>query len=179
MLRSNHKANSPKKHSLLAGAFLVLVIVGAKVDLDLGGLVSFTLQTLFLGLAYYYLPKLWGLFLVLGYLTLGAAGMPVFNGGVGVNDFVSWPLGFFIGFVLAAVVPSPSSNGLMPALRFFLKIHVVIVVAGIVGIARYGGSYNSALETAIDILPGAVIKSATAAFIVYGIDYWCQRKDTL
>jgi|TARA_B110000902_G_scaffold83360_2_gene98982 biotin transport system substrate-specific component len=179
MLRSNHTTNSPKKHSLLAGAFLVLVIVGAKIDLDLGGLVSFTLQTLFLGLAYYYLPTLWSLFLVLSYLALGAVGIPVFNGGVGWNYFVSWPLGFFIGFVLAAAVPSPSSNGLMPALSFFLKIHVVIAIAGIVGVACYGGSYSSALETAIDILPGAVIKSAAAALIVFGMDRWYKRKDTL
>ena len=171
--------NSTKKHLLTASAFFVLVIVGAKVDLDLGGLVSFTLQTLFLGLAYYYLPTLWSLFLVLSYLALGAVGIPVFNGGAGWNYFVSWPLGFFIGFVLATAVPSPSSNGLMPALSFFLKIHVVIAIAGIVGIARYRSSYSSALETAIDILPGAVIKSVAAAFIVYGLDCWCKWKDTL
>ena len=163
----------------MASAFFVLVIVGAKLDLTLGGLVSFTLQTFFLGLAYYYLPKLWGLFLVLSYLALGAGGIPVFNGGVGWNYFISWPLGFFIGFVLAAAVPSPSSNGLMPALGFFLKVHVVIIVAGIVGIYSYSSSYISALETAIDILPGAVIKSAAAAFIVYGMDYWCKWKYTL
>ena len=170
MLRSNHPKKSTKKHSLLAGAFLVLVIVGAKVDLDLGGLVSFTLQTLFLCLAYYYLPRKWSLLLVLTYLTLGAIGIPVFNSGVGWTYFISWPLGFFIGFVLAAMVPSPSSNGLMPALSFFLKIHVVIIIAGIVGIARYSGSYISALETAIEILPGAVLKSVVATLVVGGLN---------
>lgn len=171
MLRSNLNKTSNGKHSLLAGAFLLLVILGAKLDLDLGGLVSFTLQTLFLGLGYYYLPIKWRLAVIFCYLSLGILGVPVFYGGVGWSYFTSWPLGFFVGFVLAAVVPTPSVTGVIPSFVFMLQIHAVIVVAGIVGIAWYTGSYITALETAIDILPGAVIKSAVGALVVLGIAY--------
>lgn len=167
ILRNNLNIKSKPKHSLLASAFLLLVVFGAKVDLDLGGLVSFTLQTLFLGLAYYYLPVTWRVGLILVYLALGIAGAPVFNGGVGWEYFSSWPLGFFVGFVLATVVPTPSRNGLIPVFGFFLQIHLVIVIAGIVGIAWFSGSYITALETAADILPGAVIKTLVGAWVVW------------
>ena len=160
------------KHSPMVSAFLFLMglVLGAKLDLDFGGLVSFTLQTLFLGLAYYYLPTKWRLAAILIYLALGILGVPVFNGGVGWSYFISFPLGFFIGFVLAAMVPRPSTNGLMSVFIFMLQIHAVIVVAGIVGIAWYSGSYITALETAMDILPGAVIKSAVGAAVVLGVN---------
>ena len=82
-LRSKNKLNNIVKHSLIAGAFLLLVVFGAKIDLDLGGSVSFTLQTLFLGLAYYYLPIRWRFLLIIVYLGLGIVGLAVFNGGVG------------------------------------------------------------------------------------------------
>ncbi len=168
MLKNSLHKILNRKHSPLVGAFLFLCLVsmGAKLDLDLGGVVSFTLQTLFLGLAYYYLPIKWRLGVILSYLALGILGVPVFNGGVGWSYFVSWPLGFFIGFVLAAVVPTPLGYGVMPAFIFMLQIHAVIVIAGIVGIAMYSGSYVTALETAMDILPGAVIKSAVGSLII-------------
>jgi biotin transport system substrate-specific component len=99
MLRNSWNKRLKGKHSLVAGAFLLLVILGAKIDLDLGGTVSFTLQTLFLGLAYFYLPRLWKFVLIALYLSLGIVGVPVFNGGAGWDYFSSWPLGFFAGFV--------------------------------------------------------------------------------
>jgi biotin transporter BioY len=166
MLRNSWNKRLIKKHPLLAGAFLLLVILGAKIDLDLGGIVSFTLQTLFLGLAYCYLPRSWKFVLIAGYLLLGIAGVPVFNGGAGWDYFSSWPLGFFVGFVLAAMIPSPESSEFLPAARFFIQIHVVIILAGVSGIVWHSGSCLMALETAVEILPGAVLKTLTGAGVV-------------
>jgi biotin transport system substrate-specific component len=166
-LKSNKKLANNLKHSLLAGAFLLLLILGAKVDIDLGGLVSFTLQTLFLGLAYYYLPIPFRLVVILSYLVLGIVGVPVFNGGVGWNYFISWPFGFFVGFVLAAFIPKPVHRTFISGFRYFIHIHVVIVVLGLIGIFHQGGSHMSPWEHTLDLLPGLVIKSVAGAGIIW------------
>lgn len=152
-----------KKHSLLAGAFLVLVVLGAKIDLDVGGNISFTLQTLFLGLAYFYLPLYFRWGLIVTYLSLGIAGVPVFNGGVGWDYFVSWPLGFFVGFILAAFVPKPTNAGFLRMLVFFMVVHLIIVFCGLIG---YSTSWEMAWQTFGELSPGMVIKSVVGAGIV-------------
>ena len=166
---SNKVISKIGKHSLLAGAFLLLVIAGAKIDLDLGGVVSFTLQTLFLGLAYYYLPLGWRLLLILTYLGLGIAGVPVFNGGTGCEYFSSWPLGFFIGFVLAAFILVPKGRRFVSAFSYFLGMHLVIVLLGVLWMFYYSGSSLSPMEVTLELLPGAIIKSLVGTGVVFGI----------
>lgn len=156
-----------KKHSILWGAFLFLVILGAKVDLDLGGNVSFTLQTLVLGIAYYFLPKYWRLTLIVTYLLLGILGFSVFNGGVGWPYFISWPLGFFVGFVVAALFPPPLFTSFWPVLGYFLLLHIAIVVIGVSWLSIYANSAQKGLETALELLPGAAIKSVLGALLVW------------
>ena len=165
-LRSKNELINNVKHPLLAGAFLFLVIAGAKLDLDLGGLVSFTLQTLFLGLAYYYLPIRWRFILIVIYLAQGIVGFPVFNGGVGWAYFSSWPLGFFVGFILAAVVPRPTSNTFLPVLGYIAQIHLVIALLGVTWLAYFTGSFSKGLETLAELVPGIVIKSLVGAGVV-------------
>ncbi|MBT8327596.1 MAG: biotin transporter BioY, partial [Bacteroidia bacterium] len=126
---------------------MLLLIVGSKIDINLGGLVSFTLQTLFLGLAYYFLPRNWKLAVISVYLILGIAGLPVFNGGSGWSYFTSWPLGFFIGFVCAAFITEPSAHNFYNSLAFFLQVHVVILTIGIIGVGIYTTSFAKALDT--------------------------------
>ncbi|MDA8886133.1 biotin transporter BioY [Bacteroidia bacterium] len=166
---NNQNLKQIRKHSLLVGAFLLLLILGAKVDLDLGGVVSFTLQTLFLGLAYYYLPVRWRFALILTYLGLGIAGVPVFNGGTGWKYFSSWPLGFFVGFVLAAFILLPRVIGFISAFGYFLGMHLVIVLLGVLWMFYYGGSGSSPMEVILELLPGAIIKSLVGAGVVLGI----------
>jgi len=176
MLRSNLNNNLILKHSLLAGAFLLLVVLGAKVDLDLGSVVSFTLQTLFLGLAYFYLPKYWRLGLIMVYLLLGISGVPVFNGEASWDYFISWPLGFFVGFVVSAFILVSEPRGVGSAFRFFAQIHGVIIIFGIVWVGIYAYSAMKAFETLSEILPGAVIKTAIGTVVVWLIP---KRKSTV
>ena len=158
-----------KKHSLMAGAFLLLLILGAKIDLDVGGIVSFTLQTLFLGLAYYYLPRAFRIGLIVVYLFLGVIGIPVFNGGVGWSYFTSWPLGFFVGFLVSAFIPVVQPRGFASAVRFFAQMHGVIIICGIVWVGVYASSSIQACETFSQILPGAFIKTFAGAGIVWAL----------
>ena len=171
MLTQTNRSSSNKnlKHSLLAGAFLLLVIVGAKIDLDFGRLVSFTLQTLFLGLAYYFLPPRWRLGLIITYLLLGIVGVPVFNGGVGWSYFSSWPFGFFAGFILAALMKPSGKKSFLFVLLYFIQVHMVIVLAGTVWMAFYIGNIPDALSTALDLQAGVIIKSLVGAAIVWTI----------
>ena len=162
-------SNKTLKHSLLAGAFLLLVILGAKIDLDIGGLVSFTLQTLFLGLAYYFLPLRWRLLLITTYLLLGIAGIPVFNSGVGWEYFSSWPFGFFAGFMLAALMKPSDKKSFLFILFYFIQVHIVIVLAGTIWMAFYIGSISDALSTALDLQAGVIIKSLVGAGLVWFI----------
>jgi biotin transporter BioY len=166
MLKNSWNKRLNGKHSLVAGAFLLLVILGAKIDLDLGGTVSFTLQTLFLGLAYFYLPGPWKLVFIAVYLSLGIAGFSVFNGGAGWDYFSSWPLGFFVGFILAAVVPKPTSNTFFSTLVYITQIQLVIVLLGVMWLAYFTGSFSKGLETLAELVPGIVIKSLTGAGVV-------------
>ena len=155
------------KQLFIAVAFLFLLVAGAKVDLNFGGLVSFTLQTLILGVAYFFLPSKWKLALILTYLILGILGLPVFNGGAGWTYFSSWPLGFFVGFVLAAFVPKPIFPNFFNALNFFLQIHVIILAIGILGVGIYASSVSKAMETGLELLPGAIIKSIIGAGLIH------------
>lgn len=156
-----------KKHSLLAGAFLFLVILGAKIDLDFGGVVSFTLQTLVLGLAYYLLPRSFRVGLIGVYLLLGIVGVPVFNGGAGWAYFSSWPLGFFVGFVVAAFIPVAVPKGFSSALGFFSLLHAVVLVLGALWVGIYSSSSTKGIETFVELLPGALIKSFAGAGLVW------------
>lgn len=172
MLRNKIQLLLSKKHSPLVGAFLflLLVVAGAKMDIDLGGKVSFTLQTLFLSLAYFYLPIKWRLAVIVIYLVLGVSGVPVFNGEPSWSYFTSWPLGFFIGFVVSAAIPSPSYTTFISVFGYFLFIHGIILALGVTWMFYFGGSFSPPWDVVLDLLPGAAIKSACGTGVVFGIN---------
>lgn len=154
-----------QKHLLATGAFLLLVVLGAKIDLDFGEQISFTLQTLFLGLAYYYLPKKYKLVLIVSYLLLGVLGVPVFNGGIGLNYVFSSPLGFFIGFVLSAFVPTPNQLSFQSVFLYLIVIHVVILSLGTLWLVYFLG-LTDAVRIASSLSLGMVIKSVVASLLI-------------
>jgi biotin transport system substrate-specific component len=174
MLKNKTTSPFTLKHLLLAGAFLLLLTLGAKVDLYVVYSISFTLQTLAVCLAYYYLPIRFRLGMIGMYLALGIVGVPVFNGGAGWEYFSSWPLGFFTGFSLAAFIPTPSQH--KHDLLYFGAIHAVIVALGVLVMFYHGGSASSPLKVVIELLPGAIIKSIIAWFIVIAINRYLQAK---
>jgi hypothetical protein len=117
-------------------------------------------------LAYYYLPIRWRFILIVVYLGLGIVGLAVFNGGVGWAYFSSWPMGFFVGFVATAFVSRPMGNRFLPVLGYFVQIHLVIVLLGVMWMAHYVGSFSKGLETLAELVPGIVIKSLVGAGVV-------------
>jgi len=93
-------------------------------------------------------------------------GLAVFNGGVGWAYFSSWPMGFFVGFVVTAFVYRPTGNRFLPVLGYFVLIHLIIMLIGVMWMAYYLGSFSKGLETLVDILPGAVLKSFAGAGVI-------------
>lgn len=167
--KSNESKLILPKHSLLAGAFLLLVIFGAKINIKVAAPVSFTLQTLFIGLAYNYLPFWWRSGLIICYLILGVAGLPVFSGGIGWHYFVSIPLGFFIGFVIGVILPWQSKTSSISPLYNFLIFHGVVVCCGVFWVGFHLESASMALDMGVELLPGALLKSILGAVIVWFI----------
>lgn len=163
--------SSVKKYWLLVGVFLLLVTLGAKIDLDFGGKVSFTLQTLFLGIAYFYLPSKYSLVLVSSYLLLGILGVPVFNGGVGWSYFISHPLGFFIGFWAAAFLPVKRNATIGHIFQFFLVFHIIVLSFGVLWLWYYD-SVSVASENAKTLSLGTIVKSIVGTGAVYSINFY-------
>ena len=163
----NNKKNKPiVKQSLTAIAFLFLIILGAKINFNIDNLVDFTFQTLALGMGYYFLPRIWRVGTVIAYLVLGILGFEVFSQGAGWSYFISWPLGFFIGFVLSALI-NPNRTSWLGSLGYFIKIHLIIVASGILGIGIYSGSIHEVLEISMALFPGLIIKSLLGATIIW------------
>lgn len=167
---------SIQKHLFLAGAFLLALVLASKVEVDLGGLVSFTFQTLVLSVGYYLLPKKWRLFLILSYMALGIARFRVFNGDTGWAYVISWPLGFFIGFVLAAFIPVPKEVTVLALFSYLVQIHVVILTFGICVVGWHAGSIYKAIDTLFELLPGLVIKSLLGTGLIWVWNRYYQSK---
>lgn len=155
------------KQVLQAFAFLLLIVLGAKVDINLGGEVSFTFQTLFLGLTYYSLPRKWSAIVVSTYILAGIYGLPVFNGGSGWKYVISWPLGFFVGFLTVVCIPKPTNLQFYFLLRYFIYLHLVILILGVTGIGVYKGSIDDSIDTMLRLIPGMIIKSTIGASILW------------
>ena len=105
--------------------------------------------------------------MILAYIALGIAGLSVFNGGVGWAYVISWPLGFFVGFVLAAYISTPKKITLSNLFSYFLQIHIVIVTLGIYVLGWHTGSVHKAIDTLFELLPGIVIKSLLGTGLIW------------
>lgn len=165
-----------QKQSLLVVAFVLLLALSAQFKLDNSSTLSFTLQTLVIGVFYYYLGRNWKLAGILLYLVLGIAGIAVFsNGQSGWDYFSSEVLGFFLGFVAAAFV-RPSQGNYQNHFVFFILIHAVILAIGLVLWSIYEKSLDPILVTSIVLMPGMIIKSLLGALITWGLSKRIKQK---
>ncbi len=157
------------KQSLKVVAFLFILVLGAKITVPLGNGIPFTLQTLALSLGYYYLTKPQRILSIIVYLLFGIVGLPVFSQGAGIDYFVSWPIGFFLGFVLTSTIVANKKSWLF-TLLYFIQIHSVVVLCGFVGLIAHSMAFSKAINEILHLLPGMIIKSLLGTFIVYLID---------
>ena len=167
MLKSDYKSlKFLQKQLLPVIAFVVLVGIGGRLTIDSGVITPFSLQTLFLALIFYFSSKAQRIVAVLTYLLLGILGLPLFlDGASGLDYFKSSSLGFFIGFVLAAFV-STRGQSYIDIFTYFIVVHFVIVLCGLLGLAALQSAQGLS-EITIALIPGMVVKSLLGAVLVY------------
>jgi biotin transport system substrate-specific component len=106
------------------------------------------------------------------YLAAGAAGLPVFAGGLGGPLALAGPTGgFLVAFPLAAAVTGALAERgwdrrFATMLAAMLLGSAVILISGLAGLSRFVPSERLLAAGLLPFLPGDVIKSVAAALMV-------------
>ncbi|MFH1791047.1 MAG: biotin transporter BioY [Candidatus Omnitrophota bacterium] len=166
--------NKGKARVFAVTVFLALMIIGAYVRVPLPFTpVPITLQTLFVILGAAMLGRKFGSVTMLGYMGLGLAGLPVFQGyGSGLAHIMGPTGGYIIGFIAGSVVIGELFDVYRPA--GFLRT-AVFLLAGQLTIYVFGiswlclilkiGPYAALMMGLVPFLPGAIFKLVLASLI--------------
>ena len=154
-------------------AFALLTALGAFVRIPLPFTpVPITLQTFFVLTAGIYLGSRDAALSQLGYLALGAVGLPVFaGGGAGVGHFLGATGGYLVAFPLAAAfVGAAVRPGDSPARATIVLVAATLLILAL-GAAGLAASLDIGAERAIALgvlpfLPGGAVKIAAAVGLV-------------
>lgn len=154
-------------------AFALLTALGAFVRIPLPFTpVPITLQTFFVLAAGIYLGSRDAALSQLGYLALGAVGLPVFaGGGAGVGHFLGATGGYLVAFPLAAAfVGAAVKPGDSPARAtiVFVAATLLILALGAAGLAAFLdiGAERAIALGVLPFLPGGAVKIAAAVGLV-------------
>lgn len=168
--------NSTKRMTWVS-LFVALIAAGAFIKVPIP-VVPFTLQFLFTTLAGALLGAKLGTLSVVGYITLGLVGLPIFAGGGGPGYILQPTFGYLIGFALATYVTGtcvqrrPTAN--IPQLMLANFFGLLIVYA--VGMLYYWLIYQFYIGTGIGFwtlflygfllaVPGDLVLCGVAAVI--------------
>lgn len=158
------------KQVVIILVLVTLTAVGAQFKWSIPGLsVPITLQTLFLLLTGKLLRFPFSLAVPMVYILLGMAGLPVFAGGTAGWEKVIGPTGgFFVGMIVATgmlhLFPDRDRWGAL--FLQFVGAHIVVLVLGFGYLVWRAQSWEYVARIG-PLLPGALVKSALAATIVY------------
>ena len=145
---------------VLAGLLISLL---APIEINAGGQIPITLQTLIILVAAMILGAWQGFFATLLYLILGAAGLPVFaEGTAGIEKFWSNTGGFLLAFPLAAFVTGLMASGSwgLRWINVFLTLitgHVLILIPGFAWWGYFEG-FEGVSSIIYSLLPGLYLK---------------------
>lgn len=158
----------PAARALAIVAFALLTALGAAIRIPLPFTpVPITLQTFFVLTAGIYLGPRDAAASQLGYLALGAAGLPVFAGGAGFAHLLGATGGYLLSFPIAAALVGATLHPgvrLGRALAVFVAAQVVIFGLGTAWLAAFLGiGFDRALALGVlPFLPGGAVKVAAA-----------------
>jgi biotin transport system substrate-specific component len=154
-------------------AFALLTALGAFVRIPLPFTpVPVTLQTFFVLAAGIYLGSRDAAVSQLGYLAMGAVGLPVFaGGGAGLGHFLGVTGGYLIAFPIAAALVGAAlrpGDSVARATVVCVAATLLILALGALGVAA---SLNVGAERALALgvlpfLPGGAVKVAAAVALV-------------
>lgn len=157
---------------LTFGFSLAFLILASKFSLTLpGAAVDISLQSLAVILIAMVTRIPIGRMVVLTYLILGLAGLPVFSDGAGIEYFRGPPGGYLLGFLAAVFVLEYWKEGrALTLLNLFLANLLgtaIILLCGMLYLAYKSGldsAYHSGVEP---FLPGAGIKILAGTLILW------------
>lgn len=153
-------------------AFALLTALGAFVRIPLPFTpVPVTLQTFFVLAAGIYLGSRDAALSQLGYLALGAVGLPVFAGGAGLGHFLGVTGGYLIAFPIAAALVGAAlrpGDSAARATVVCVAATLLILALGALGVAAsLGVGTERALALGVlPFLPGGAVKVAAAVALV-------------
>ena len=170
--------NKTVSQAIGCGVFVVLIVLGAYVRIPLFFTpVPITLQTFFVLLSGAMLGRKWGAISQAVYLSIGACGLPVFQGyGAGAAHIFGPTGGYLLGFVLASYLVGyflgeDKKNSAFKVSASMAGGLILIYSLGIIWLKLL---LKIDLSTAFMLglypfLPGAVVKLIAASSIYMGI----------
>jgi biotin transport system substrate-specific component len=156
--------------------FSILLAIGP-FAVNMGEL-SITLQSMLVLCTPLIFTRNTALLVVIGYLMLGALGLPVLAGYTGGVDRLFAPTaGFLWGFSVLTYLLSFPKIKLQFTYLFVLLLlaHFALVLIGSAGYTISTGNLLSQ-KTLLNLLPGMLLKSALGAVLVRYIHYQYKRK---
>ena len=165
---------SRKAVAAIGVAFFVLATaLGAYVRVPVpGSPVPITLQTFFVLLAGAVLGRRLGVVSQVGYILIGAAGLPVFQGaGFGISCLVGPTAGYLVGFIAAAyTIGSMTGSGKCGVVKSFIAFFIGSAIIYLFGSAWLVLAYKMAPVNAFSLgvlpfIPGDIAKVSIAAAI--------------
>jgi len=168
--------NAEKLISNGAGALIAVAALGAAAQLSISlpesiSVAPITGQTLAVLLIAHLLKETWGTLAIGIYITIGILGAPVFAGFKGGWDKFSGPsLGYFIGFIVAAIVCGLLARKQEERFKFYLLQMLIgsllILLCGWLGLFRYLDANTAFAKGVLPFLPGALIKITIGAILL-------------
>jgi len=164
--------------AILVVSFVMMLTLGAYIRIPVPFTpVPVTMQTFFVILAGAVLGRKLGLFTVFSYITLGAFGIPVFQGyGGGILHILGPTGGYLAGFMLSAYLVGYLSEirrsaGFTYILFSMLLGLLVIYVSGLLwlSVSLGVGLKNAVYMGLLPFLPGAIAKLVAASWVYYRI----------
>lgn len=155
------------------------ITLAARLSYDLPpGPVPVTLQSLAVLLAGSILGPGRALLAILLYIAAGAAGAPVFAGGMGGLDHVTGRTGgYLMGFIPATLLTGllaaqARDRQYRAALAILLGGHALIFLFGVSYLSRFIGGQAAFFNGLVPFLPGAAVKSLLGAIV---LSLWQRR----
>ena len=169
----------PRDLALIALFAALIVVLGLPGSIPVPGVpVPIILQNLGIFLAASVLGPRRGVLAVLAFLALAAVGLPVLSGGYGgIAVFATSSLGYFIGWVLAAVVIGwlASLGGTRGRFWWLLGANIlggvllIDFVGATISVFFTGIPLGTTYVGSLVFLPGDLAKAVIAALLAYAI----------
>lgn len=156
------------------GLCIALICVSAYLAIPVPFMAPLTMQTFVLCLTALILTPRQTAVVVIGYILLGAIGLPVFGGGVGGLGIIFGPRGgFFIGFLLAYTLMSLCKGRTPSFARYalvgvFISVTVTYISATLWLTLLFGDKFAglvAAFMALVQYIPGDIIKAVAAALL--------------